>query len=560
MKKNPLTNLTSRLLLILLALAMVFSLVACGDDDSEYVDDDKEDKKTSGKKDDSTKETEATGGDETQNTEENTNNNQEQNNQQDNQPVVDVAAVKAEAIQSADVLAGTGDYLGAIAVIDEAEKTVGADPELTAKKELYGKLYISATVDTARAQKKSKEYDAAITLLNDALTRYPGNADLTAVVGEVEAAKAMTAQVQTANPNQNPTMPKTGADQNVTGGATKAAAAQVQTENINHGSFTTSGREDWYCFTTSSNYSAYNIEFLNNSISTSVHMHIYDAYEKELGYADYLWTGETGYVDLILTPNTTFFIRVSRSGDDKLGNYQFSVSEKICDAGADKTNAFLSDLDTLYTKSFESRYIEDWFTFTATDNYATYQFSLINNSINDRVYLTVYDEYDTMLGEISAWANESALLDLLLSPNKKYTIKFSRYYGDKLGNYQFSILEMYCDGGKNKEEAFALNIGETYNKIADTSLEEWYSYTFTETGVYTLTLTNNNVDTTVYATVYDVLGTELGSVHANKSDTTQESLEIQAGTVLYIKITRYDEWRFGNYTMTVTEATPETAA
>ena len=134
---------------------------------------------------------------------------------------------------------------------------------------------------------------------------------------------------------------------------------------------------------------------------------------------------------------------------------------------------------------------------------------------------------------------------------RQYTVKLSRYRDDRNGYYQMSVVEKICDAGLQQSEAVPLEIDKTFYGTADTSVAEWYVYTFTEADTYTLKLTNNNIDTTVYATVYDPLGTELGSIDAYKNDSSERSLEIAAGTVLYVKISRYRSEKFGNYALLV---------
>lgn len=542
MKKN---KWFYRVLTLMLAMLMIFGMAACGDDD--YVEDEPSNKKQSS----STKETESKSTEPTETTE-NTEVPTEAPTEAPTEPPIDKEAVKQEAMAAADLQAMAGDYLGAISTIDQAVVTIGEDADLAAKKVGYEKFYLASILDNARAKKKAKDYEGALEALNQGFEYFPGDASLTAEIAEVEAAKAKTAEIATANPNQNPVAPKAAADVVLTGGASMAAATTVQREDVNHASFTTENQVDWFRFTTSSNYSAYCIHLLNNSVDGPVYITLYDAYEKELAHTESGY-GDAGYIDITLAPNTEYFVKFYRFYNDHSGNYQFTVNEKICDAGVDKAGAFYVDLDVQNIKSQESRYIDDWFRFTTTNSYATYQFSLTNNSIDSSLYLTVYDTFDTKLGEIHAYAGETTLLDLALDANKDYWIKVTPYYGDKAGFYQFSISEMYCDGGKTKEQAMNLALGMPYNKAADTSLEEWFCYTFTETGTYTLTFTNNNIDTALYANVYDVLGTDLGRLQANNSKTEEHSMEIAAGTVLYIKITRYDKWRFGNYTLQVTQ-------
>ena len=155
------------------------------------------------------------------------------------------------------------------------------------------------------------------------------------------------------------------------------------------------------------------------------------------------------------------------------------------------------------------------------------------------------------MGQIEIGKGESRILDLNLKENREYTVKISRYNGGRVGYYQISVSEMLCDSGLSRAEAVPLNLNETFYGKADTGFSEWYSFTFTRDGTYTLKLTNNSINTTLYATVYDALGTELGSISADKTSTKEYSMSIAAGTILYIKISRYNSDRFGNYTILV---------
>ena len=461
-----------------------------------------------------------------------------------------ITSVKAEAITNAENLVVSGEYLDAIRTIEAAITEIGEDSELTDKVDQYTKTYITSTVNDAKAMSQKKEYADALSILDEALKHYPDNEALKQTVSEVEKEKKAANSTTAGNPNQNPVLPKTPEEHNITGATNKANALTIQREDIYHSSFTDKGEIEWYKFTTSNNYSAYSIQILNNSINTTVYVTIYDVYDNELGQQA-IGKGDTNYLDLALESNSEYWMKVHRYYDDRMGNYQFAINEKICDAGIAEVDSFYVDLDIKYTKALDVRGFNDWYKFTSTGNYSTYQFSLTNNSINTTLYLTVYDEYGTELGSTSASKGSSSILDLRLSANKEYTVCFSRYYNDRNGNYQFCISEMVCDAGLSQEEAFPFEVNKILYGTADTSFEEWFVCTFPVSSKYTLKLTNNSINTTLYATVYDVLDTELGTISASKGDNSEISLDVVAGTTLYIKITRYYSDRFGNYTLYV---------
>lgn len=474
-------------------------------------------------------------------------------------------AYREELISSAAESAAKGDYTTAITIMGQAIETFGNNAELTDIITQYKQADVSAAIETAQALSDKSEYEQALSLLNEALNNYPGNSELAEAILAIEdaqktdhsaSAAALGQSLTALNPNQNPATPKTPEEHDISGGLDKANAVEVQKEDLYHTSFPGEEQDAWFTFSTSSNYSAYSIKILNNSVNTTLDVTLYDSYDNEIKKQS-LHKGETRYLDVDLESNTVYWLKVNRSVyDSKVsGNYQFSVNEKICDAGMKQEEAFYADLGVQYTKSFDIIDICDWFRFIATGNYATYQFSMKNNSVNTTLYLTVFDEYNTELGSVSAHKGNSCILDLELPADREYTVKISRsqYEGGACGNYQISISEMICDAGLRQAEAFPLPLNEPFQGTVDTSFAEWYVYEFTENKSYTLELINNNINTTVYAYAYDELGTELWGISAWKNGTAEKSFDVSAGTRLYVKITRslYELYQFGNYTLTV---------
>lgn len=450
---------------------------------------------------------------------------------------------RKKALEDAQALADSGDNQSAITVIKKAIEKTGEDDALTRKLDQYTQAYIDSTIESATSLKEKAEYPQALSLINTALKDYPDNSKLQQARTDIENAQKGAA------PAGN-SAPQAPGEYDISGGANKAGSVNVDLESIYHSSFETEGQTAWFKFSTSANYSAYSLEILNNSIDTTLYATIYDNYDNKIGERS-IDKGETDHLDLALNANSEYWIQFTRYSDKCMGNFQFAVNEKICDAGLTQEQAFGIELGTPYTKAFDVHGIRDWFKFTTTNNYASYQFKLKNNNIGTKISLTVYDEYNTNLGSISVSNGESGLVDLKLAPNHEYTIELSRSNDEYNGFYQFSVSEMICDAGLSQEEAFPLNVNEAFHGTADTTFAEWYVYTFTEDRTYTLTLQNHNIDAKVYATVYDQLGTELGTINASSSSSAESSLEIAAGTVLYLKISRSYADCFGNYTICV---------
>lgn len=486
------------------------------------------------------------------------------------------AAYKDKETGAAGKLADKGDYPGAIQSLNAAILVIGEDADLSNLIQTYQAAYELQVIARADQLLDAEKFDEALAVLNGGLDDLPNSAALLGKKSEAESLKAAAGSNPGGqdpnppvsqdpdpsasqnpnppagqNPNQSPVLPKDEEEFDISGAESRADAAEIQREDLYHATFSSdSQKTDWYRFTTSENYSAYRIEIMNNSIDTSISFTLYDAYEKELKKQS-VSKGNSGYLDIELESNTSYWIAVSRSYNYVNGNYQFSVKEKIRYAGMEKGSAFIIGLGSKNTKEFDVYGINDWYKFQTTRNYSTYQFTLTNNSVNTSIYLTVYDEYDTQMGQIYASKGATSTLDLILAADREYTIRFSRSYDGYNGYYQFTVSEMICDSGLTQDDAYPLELNQQFHGTADTSFDEWYMCYFEETGEYNFQLTNNSINSVLYATIYDVLGTELGRINAYNGSTAEKSIEVAAGAVLYLKFTRGNSDSFGNYTVYV---------
>lgn len=478
------------------------------------------------------------------------------------------AAYKDKEVGAAGKLADKGDYPGAIQSLNAVILVIGEDADLSNLIQTYQAAYELQLIAKADQLLEAEKFDEALAVLNGGLDNLPNSAALLRKRSEAESLKKAAGSnpggedpdppasqdpgpSDSRNPNQSPVLPKEEEEFDISGAESRADAVVIQREDLYHATFGSDSQQvDWYCFTTSENYSAYSIEIMNNSIDTAVYFTLYDAYEQELK-KQYVSKGHTGCLDAALESNTTYWISVSRSYNYVTGNYQFSVKEKIRNAGMEKNNAFYVRLDSKNIREFDVSGITDWYKFQTTRNYSTYQLALTNNSVDTTIYLTVYDEYDTQMGQIYASKGSTSTLDLILAAGKEYTVKCSRSNDGYSGYYQFTVSEMVCDSGLTKDAAFPLEPNEPFHGTADTSFDEWYMCYCVENGEYNFQITNNSIDTVLYATVYDMLGTELGQIYAYTGSTSEKSFEATAGTVLYLKLTRSNSGYFGNYTVNI---------
>lgn len=94
--------------------------------------------------------------------------------------------IKEKALDDADTLVKSGDYLAAIQTIEAATNTIGEDAELNAKAKEYENSYVSETVEQANTFVENKDFDAADKLLETALGKFPDNTILKQKIQEID--------------------------------------------------------------------------------------------------------------------------------------------------------------------------------------------------------------------------------------------------------------------------------------------------------------------------------------------------------------------------------------
>lgn len=477
------------------------------------------------------------------------------------------SAAEADVLSGAKSLSDKGSFGEAVAVLTEAAEWLPESAALTTalndNTAKYNAALRESALQTAREQAEGGEYIDAIVTLRQAVASVGSDDELISCITEYETAytesiaeavapapTVQTSQTAQTLPEKSVEQPREGGDVNVVGGATSANAAQILLEDVNHASFTEEKQVAWYKVTTSANHSIYHFELLNNSVGTSVYIKVYDEYERQLGEASGS-KGENGYVDLALEAERTYLIGFSRSSNDRLGNYQFSVLERVCDAGTERSNAYEVLTDTQYVRELDAANIDDWFTFTVGSEYSSYRLELQNNSIKTTTYFKVYDEYETKVGECGIFEGESGYIDLSPALSKRYHMSVSRSNDQRLGYYQFDICEKRCDAGIDRDSAFELALPATQNGTFDTAFNDWYKVTIPSDGSWRFELTNNSINTTTYMTVYDIYEKELYNDGGYTNDSVSFGASFDAGTELYIRISRSDNSRLGKYTLNI---------
>ncbi len=466
-----------------------------------------------------------------------------------------IAFVLADAEKYAEI----EDYEAAMSIIKEAQDVYGNNVQYQAAYNTYNQKYTLQVKTEALASAdifaQGGDYENAVKVLEEALAKIKNDTELTNKIKEYQAADKGETDKDEDVPSGTI---RDGEELEIKGGSSRADAKEIKLEDIHHASFTTAGNVDWFKVTSSANYSLYRFKIDNLSIDGyyGIYITVYDETEKQLGESR-CTKGNNCYVDLQLTPGKTYYIRIHRDDKAKLGNYKLTVNENICDAGVNKNESFNILLEKEYIKKFDVSQYADWYKVTVSDQYSLYRFKIDNLSIDGYygIYITIFDEYDAQLGESRCTKGNNCYVDLQLTPGETYYIRISRDDGAKLGNYKLIVNEYLCDAGVTKEEAFEIPVATEQMKKFDVSkFNEWYKVTInSDNAAYRFSLDNLSIDGYygIYITIFDEYDAQLGESRCTKGKNCYVDLQLTSGETYYIRISRDDGSKLGNYKLMV---------
>ncbi len=160
------------------------------------------------------------------------------------------------------------------------------------------------------------------------------------------------------------------------------------------------GLPDWYKFVTTDNLAVYRFsidkKISESVISGNVTLTIYDTDGIKVYEFSHISSDKTGYLDIYLNPGTEYYLKINGENDQyDIGDYRFSVSEQICDAGITREAALILEYGERYTGQINSA-MSDWYQIEVPDT-ADYVFKLHNidtgADVNYRVYMNSSNSY-----------------------------------------------------------------------------------------------------------------------------------------------------------------------
>lgn len=213
------------------------------------------------------------------------------------------------------------------------------------------------------------------------------------------------------------------------------------------------------------------------------------------------------------------------------------------DAGISRENALPIEINVEHQKTIAVDGEIDWYGFTTAENNSIYRIfvnSKINgNPINGKTTFALYDADGIKQKEHTLDYGASGYFDVYLSANSQYTVKISAENTVPVtGDYLLQVIEKPTDAGTDQATAKALEVGSRYTGRLDSSMSDWYVFTFEKSGKYILQLHNIDTGCRIEADGWDELSGFVfsTSLTVKNEDSGSRIFSVEAGEKIYVEI------------------------
>ncbi len=325
------------------------------------------------------------------------------------------------------------------------------------------------------------------------------------------------------------------------------------------------GDSEWFTFTADQDGAYYRVNQKNEEINAWLNMAIYDEQNVRL-FEDDVYTGKSQYYSWKVTPGMKYTIRMWSSDKKASGRVTLSVNKTLDEHGNRLESASALELNTEIISTLDGTGDADVFTFTTLEGSNYYRVDIKNNDLNAWLNYELLDANGLSVQKDNVYTNKSAYISWKAEPGAQYFIKL--YSDDKkqCGKYTLSLSHAADNEPDTLGTALALTLGEKSASFDGTGDVDYYTFTAgAERAYYRLALKNGTVDCTSYMELQDAAGLKIKTVEAGKNKTSVYSFAAEAGATYYLKLSRSEKSKLGDYIVTVEEYldpmgdTPETA-
>ena len=309
---------------------------------------------------------------------------------------------------------------------------------------------------------------------------------------------------------------------------------------------------EWFVFQADEDPAYYWANLTNQDLNTTLYMTLYDKDGLKIAEVD-ANQGQYDYISWKAAPGETYYLRFVRRHGDRHGRFTLHL-DKAADVYANELeNAAELKTDEKILTSFDGSHDVDFFRFKAAEGAAYYRVDYKNENIGTDVYMTLYDKNGLKIDEVRTTKGNSNYYSWNVVPGETYYLKFSRHDGYRGGDYTLT-LKRFADAQPNEMgKGVALELDKPVQASFDGSNDvDFFQFKAAEgAAYYQANYKNENINTDVYMTLYDKDGLKIGDARASNGNSNYYSWNVVPGETYYLKFSRHDGYRGGNYTLTL---------
>jgi len=336
------------------------------------------------------------------------------------------------------------------------------------------------------------------------------------------------------------------------GGSSQVSAVAIQTDVQYIGSMGEDA-EEWYTFRAAEGDAFYRADYKNEEMNTSLYMTVYDASGIKVDKVD-VHKGNSSYISWKVTPGETYYLQFTRYDKKKSGRFTLTLTRTPDEYADSLEGASVISVDQTVLSSFDGTGDQDFLTFTAEQGQNYYRADFKNESANTTAYMTLLDANGLKVSSTDAHKGNSNSISWLAEPGMTYYLQFTRYDKHKTGAYTVSLSRTPDQEGQSAETAVPIALDTPVLATFDGASDQDFFVFTAEQGqaYYRAQLKNETVNSSTYMTLLDVNGLKVAEANASKGNTDSISWLAEPGMTYYLKLTRYDKYKTGTYTLNVT--------
>lgn len=336
------------------------------------------------------------------------------------------------------------------------------------------------------------------------------------------------------------------------GGNSQANAVAIQTDVQYIGSMG-EDTEEWYTFRAAEGSAFYRVDYKNEEMNTSLYMTVYDASGIKVDKAD-VHMGKGSFISWKVTPNETYYLQFTRYDKQKSGRFTLSLTRTPDEHADSLEGACVISVDQTVLSTFDGTNDQDFLTFTAEQGQNYYRADFKNESVNTTAYMTLLDANGLKINTINITQGYADSISWLAEPGMTYYLQFTRYDQYKTGAYTVSLSRTPDKEGQSAETAVPMALDTPVLATFDGTEDQDFFVFTAEQGqaYYRADLKNETVNSSTYMTLLDVNGLKIAEISASKGNADSISWLAEPGMTYYLKLTRYDRYKLGTYTLSLT--------